>query len=249
LFQRKTRKRVLAVAYHSPDNPNRALDWEGRSSAPKFTERTMVLTRIFAQVSHDRNRHMNEFLQPTTVIDSTCPNIVAAAAEIVGNATEDEEIARRCFMWVRDCVRHSSDHRIQIVTCTASEVLKHRVGFCYAKSHLLAALIRARGIPAALCYQRLAVDSAGSAFCLHGLTAVLLQRHGWYRVDPRGDKPGVATDFRPPVEQLAFTPKLPGEADLPGRFADTLPCVVAALRQWSTADQLALNLPDYAHIA
>ncbi|MBI2949982.1 MAG: hypothetical protein HYY23_20300 [Verrucomicrobia bacterium] len=46
--------------------------------------------------------------------------------------------------------------------------MEHRAGFCYAKSHLLAALLRARGIPAALCYQRLAFDAAGSAFCLHG---------------------------------------------------------------------------------
>jgi len=191
-----------------------------------------------------RLREMSEFLQPTMVIDSAAGTIVAAAAEIAGDATDDEQVARRCFLWVRDFVRHSSDHRIPIVTCTASEVLKHRVGFCYAKSHLLAALLRARGIPAALCYQRLSLDSAGSAFCLHGLVAVLLQHHGWYRVDPRGDKPGITTDFRPPVEQLAFTPRLPGEMDLPGRFPDALPCVVSALQKWPTADEVAMNLPD-----
>lgn len=98
---------------------------------------------------------MNEFLQPTAVIDSTAATIVAAAAEIAGDAADDEQVARRCFLWVRDSVRHSVDHRVSVVTCTASDVLKHRAGFCYAKSHLLVALLRARGIPAALCYQRL----------------------------------------------------------------------------------------------
>ena len=161
---------------------------------------------------------MNKFLGPTTVIDSDAAIIVVAAAEFAGDATEDEEVARRCFLWVRDCVRHSSDHRIPVVTCAASEVLKHRAGFCYAKSHLLAALLRARGIPAALCYQRLSLDS--------GLVVVFLQRRGWYRVDPRGDKKGIATDFCPPLERLAFTPRLPGELDIPGRFYDALPCVV-----------------------
>ncbi len=107
---------------------------------------------------------MNEFLQPTAIIDCTAAPIVAAAAEIAGDATDDEEIARRCFLWVRDSVRHSVDHRISVVTCTASDVLEHRAGFCYAKSHLLVALLRARGIPAALCYQRLSLDSTGSAF-------------------------------------------------------------------------------------
>jgi transglutaminase-like putative cysteine protease len=188
---------------------------------------------------------MNEFLQPTTVIDSASPAIVAMAAEIAGDAITDEEVARRCFLWVRDQVRHSSDHQVSAVTCSASEVLMHRAGFCFAKSHLLAALLRARGIPAALCYQRLALDSAASAFCLHGLVAVHLKRHGWYRVDPRGDKIGITTDFFPPVERLAFTPSLPGEMDIAGRFSDALPCVASVLRRCRTSDEVSMNFPDY----
>jgi transglutaminase-like putative cysteine protease len=192
---------------------------------------------------------MKEFLEPTPVIDSAAPAIVAAAAEVVGEALTDEEAARRCFLWVRDHVRHSSDHGIAVVTCRASEVWEHRAGFCYAKSHLLAALLRARGIPAALCYQRLALDDTGSAFCLHGLVAVHLQRHGWYRVDPRGERPGITTDFCPPVERLAYTPRLAGEMDLAGRFADALPCVVSTLQRCRTAAEVSRNLPDQAPIA
>ena len=192
---------------------------------------------------------MNEFLQPTPVIDCGSAGIVALAAELAGEDAEDEAVARRCFRWVRDEVRHSSDHCLSVVTCAASDVLEHRAGFCYAKSHLLAALLRARGIPAALCYQRLSLDGAGGPYCLHGLVAVHLKRHGWYRVDPRGDKAGIATDFCPPVERLAFTPRLPGEADVPGRYADALPCVVTALRRWRTADEVARHLPDLAPVA
>lgn len=188
---------------------------------------------------------MNEFLEPTSVIDSESAAIVTAAAEIAGDAASDEEIARRCFLWVRDHVRHSSDHPISVVTCTASDVLRHRAGFCYAKSHLLTALLRARGIPAALCYQRLSLASAGSAFCLHSLVAVHLQQHGWYRIDPRGNKAGITTDFCPPVERLAYKPRLPGEMDVAGRFSDALPCVVATLQRWPTAAEVSGNLPDY----
>lgn len=189
---------------------------------------------------------MDDYLQPTAVIDSDNPSIVAAAAEIAGDAADDVEVARRCFLWVRDSVRHSADHRIPVVTCTASDVLRHRAGFCYAKSHLLVALLRARGIPAALCYQRLSFDSSGSAFYLHGLVAVHLQSHGWYRVDPRGEKPGVTADFCPPVERLPFTPKLDGEKDVEGLFADALPCVVSTLQRWETADEVLANLPSDA---
>lgn len=192
---------------------------------------------------------MNEFLQATAIIDCTHPDIVAMGAELAGDAMEDEEIARRCFTWVRDAVRHSSDHQVPVVTCTASDVLKHRVGFCYAKSHLLAALLRARGIPAALCYQRLAYDGSARSFFLHGLVSVHLQRHGWYRVDPRGNKPGVSSDFTPPIESLPYTPKLEGEMDVPGRFPDAMACVVSTLQQWPTAADVRANLPDHAPVA
>jgi transglutaminase-like putative cysteine protease len=189
---------------------------------------------------------MNEFLESTPTIDSDHPAIIAAAAEITGSATVDEEVARRCFLWVRDEVRHSSDSHLNTVTCTASDVLNHRVGFCYAKSHLLAALLRARRIPAALCYQRLAFDDSASSFFLHGLVAIHLQRHGWYRADPRGNKPGIFSDFTPPLETLPYSPRLNGECDLPGRFQDALACVVSSLQKWPTAQEVRAHLPDYA---
>jgi len=72
------------------------------------------------------------------------------------------------------------------VTLKASEVLENKTGFCYAKSHLLAAFLRANRIPSGLCYQRLSVYENGPPFCLHGLNAVFLPGIGWYRIDARG---------------------------------------------------------------
>ncbi len=187
---------------------------------------------------------MDEFLKATATIDCDNPTIKAAAAAIAGDARDDEEVALRCFAWVRDVVRHSMDHPDPVVTCTASDVMKHRTGFCYAKSHLLAALLRARKIPAALCYQRLASDGTATSFFLHGLVAVHLRRHGWYRVDPRGDKPGVVSGFAPPIEHLPYAPGLPGEMDVPGRFPDAMACVVSVLRSQPTAAAVRANLPD-----
>jgi transglutaminase-like putative cysteine protease len=64
------------------------------------------------------------------------------------------------------------------VTCKASDVLIHGTGYCYAKSHLLVALLRANGIPAGLCYQRLTIENDGPSYCLRGLNAVYLEQHG-----------------------------------------------------------------------
>ena len=137
-------------------------------------------------------------------------------------------------------------HGLTAVTCAASEVLQERSGYCYAKSHLLAALLRANRIPAGLCYQRLSLNEAGPAHCLHGLTAVGLPGVGWYRLDSRGHRSGIDAQFDPPVERLAFRLTLPGEADLPEVWTDPLPIVVEALRAHSTAASLGEDLPDVA---
>ena len=34
---------------------------------------------------------------------------------------------------------------------------------------------------------RRSIDDVGPPYCLHGLNAVFLPEHGWYRVDPRGN--------------------------------------------------------------
>ncbi|WP_415716828.1 transglutaminase-like domain-containing protein [Maridesulfovibrio sp.] len=157
---------------------------------------------------------------------------------------EDEHVAKKCFEWVRDNIRHSSDYKMNPVTCKASDVLQHRTGYCFAKSHLLVALLRASEIPAGLCYQRLSLEGDGAPFCLHGLVAVYLKKHGWYRIDPRGNKTGVDAQFNPPIEQLAFTLSLKGEADLPEIWADPHPLVVQVLETYKTYDAVYENLPD-----
>jgi transglutaminase-like putative cysteine protease len=184
------------------------------------------------------------FIRATEVIDWKHPDVFSRARELSAGLANPVSIARNCFEWVRDVIKHSQDYRLSPVTCTASEVLRVGSGYCYGKSHLLAALLRANGLPAGLCYQRLSRDDDGPPFCLHGLNAVFLPAFGWYRLDPRGNRDGVNAQFAPPVEQLAFSIRFPGEADLPEIWPDPLPVVIEALRQHSTTEGLWNNLPD-----
>ncbi|MDI1447795.1 transglutaminase family protein [Polyangium sp. 6x1] len=193
---------------------------------------------------YDREEGMaNDYLATTDVIDWQHPEVRAQAAALSQGAEGPIEIARRCFTWVRDEVRHTLDIQAGPLTCTASEVLRHRVGFCYAKSHLLAALLRASGLPAGLGYQRLA---HASGFCLHGFNAVHLPGLGWYRIDARGNKPGIDTAFEPPHERLAYVATEPGEATDPAVYAHPLPIVVAKLRAHADWQSFAADLPDQA---
>ena len=184
------------------------------------------------------------YLGPCPIVDCDHPEMVGMAQELAGGETDKAVIAERCFRWVRDQIQHSSDFQRNPVTCVASAVLEHRTGYCYAKSHLLAALLRANEIPAGLCYQRLSITGEGAPFCLHGLNAIYLKDFGWYRVDPRGNKPGVDAQFDPPKEKLAFAIELTGEKDLPEIYFKPLSVVVDALQQHETWDELAKHLPD-----
>ena len=187
---------------------------------------------------------MEPFLRSTAVVDWDHPLVLAQASALREGRSDPTAVARRLFEWVRDEIKHSQDFGLQPVTCAASDVLQQGSGYCYAKSHLLAALLRANDIPAGFCYQRLSRDDNGAPFVLHGLNAVFLPEFGWYRIDPRGNRPGINAHFTPPTEQLAFPISLPGEADLPEIFPDPLPIVVDALRAHERADVLQHHLPD-----
>jgi len=187
---------------------------------------------------------MKEYLEETSIVDWRHPDILRLASRLSGNCTSDSEITGSCFEWVRDNIKHSLDHQLNPVTCKASDVLKYRTGFCYAKSHLLASLLRANNIPTGFCYQRLRREGERTAYCLHGLNAVYLKEYGWYRVDARGNKDGVHALFTPPVEHLAFRTDGELEADLPEIWASPLQIVTTVLERSSTYLEVYDNLPD-----
>ncbi len=187
---------------------------------------------------------MREYLESSDYIDWKTPAVLEKAKSFADGADNSETIAERCFIFVRDQIKHSWDYKCGPVTCKASDVLKYGTGYCYAKSHLLAALLRANGIPAGLCYQRLTISNDLPPFCLHGLNAVYLENYGWYRIDARGNKEGVSAEFCPPIERLAFPIISVGEADLPEIWAKPLLPVLEVLQTKKTYKEVADNLPD-----
>ncbi|NEQ52706.1 MAG: transglutaminase family protein [Leptolyngbya sp. SIO3F4] len=184
------------------------------------------------------------YLLSTDIIDWQHPTIVDLAEALATKHKDPTKIAKACFEWVRDEIFHSCDYQLNPITCRASDVLQHRTGYCYAKSHLLAALLRANHIPAGFCYQRLSVNDQGAPYCLHGLNAAYLPEHGWYRMDARGNHKDVDAQFTPPQEQLAFQLQLKEEIDFPAILPEPLAPVINALQTHSTWDGLLKNLPD-----
>lgn len=152
--------------------------------------------------------------------------------------------AEAAFEFVRDTIPHSGDSGDTRVTWRASDVLGTRNGICHAKSHALVALLRAKGVPAALCYQRLTEDD-GSRPLLHGLVALRLPGGDrWARLDPRGNKEGVDARFDLDRERLAFPvrPEL-GEVDYPTLHAAPHAGTLTALRESADRPELWRRLP------
>ena len=190
---------------------------------------------------------MDIYLKSTEIIDWRTPTVLYQAYELASDISEPIEIAQACFEWVRDSIQHSGDHKAMVTTCRASEVLAEGTGWCFAKSHLLAALLRANEIPAGICYQRLCRDDS-NGFTLHGLNAVYLPEIGWYRIDSRGNKPGVDAQFCPPEERLCYFPLKDGEHDFPEVWPDPAPVIVECLLRFKRWEQMKSNLPDIAMV-
>ncbi|MFC1886562.1 transglutaminase family protein [Thermodesulfobacteriota bacterium] len=186
---------------------------------------------------------MEFYLRATEIIDWKSPVVLDCARALSADASSRIEIAKSCYEWVRDHISHSGDHKATVTTCRASHVISEGTGWCFAKSHLLAALLRANDIPSGLCYQRLARDD-GNGFTLHGLNAVLLPKFGWFRIDARGNKPGVNAQFCPPKEKLAFSPQSDEEFDFPEIWPDPAQLVLDCLSRCREWEQVVANLPD-----
>ncbi|WP_326695332.1 transglutaminase-like domain-containing protein [Streptomyces sp. NBC_01766] len=184
------------------------------------------------------------YLAADESIDHGHPLVRETAARLRRDATDAYSYAKAAFEWVRDAIPHSNDSGDPRVTWRASDVIGQRTGICYAKSHALAALLRAESLPAALCYQRLA-DDDGTHPVIHGLVAVLLPgRRSWARQDARGNKPGVDAQFCPDGSRTAWTVRPEhGEVDYPTLYAAPHPAVLAVLRAAPDRPHLARTLP------
>ena len=187
---------------------------------------------------------MQKFLKETELVNFSHPDVKALASELAVDAMTDAQIAKNCFVYVRDKINHSGDFKDNITTIKASDVLKYKTGWCYAKSILLAALLRANNIPTGFCYQRLSCSEyVKDVYCLHGLNAIYLKEFGWYRVDSRGNKKDIDAQFTPPMEKLAFELE-EHEFDLPDILEDPRSEILDALKNNTTYDEMIHNFPD-----
>ncbi|WP_370410171.1 transglutaminase family protein [Streptomyces fradiae] len=177
-----------------------------------------------------QNPDISAYLAADEAVDHAHPLVRETADRLWVERPDAYSYAEAAYEFIRDTIPHSADSGDPRVPWRASEVLATRNGICVSKSHALAALLRARGVPTAFCYQRLTEDGVDPM--VHGLVAVLLPgRSRWSRLDPRGNKPGVDARFSLDEERLAWPVRAEfSEVDYPVLYAGPHPVVLDALQ-------------------
>ncbi len=145
----------------------------------------------------------NDYLTETECIDYNNPVIQKKVNELKLNSDSQLKYIENAYRFVRDEILHSWDIKSEVVSRKASEVLMNRTGICWTKSSLLAALLRANGIPSGISYQFL--TRADEGYIIHALNTVFISElNKWIRLDARGNKENVHADFCLDEERLAF---------------------------------------------
>ena len=187
---------------------------------------------------------LSEYLKTSPYIDWKHELVLDRAARLRAAGKGELEWIAGAYRFVRDEISHSWDAQDKRVTVSASDVLREKTGICWAKANLLAALLRACGIAAGICYQRLTLeDTPGSGYCIHALNAVFLQDPGrWIRLDARGNKEGIRAEMDLEKERLAFRvrPEI-GEADYSEIYAEPLQLTMDVLENSTDALYMYLH--------
>lgn len=192
------------------------------------------------------NSNIDEYLKSSSIIDYNNRLVVKLAEHIKYGNPNEIDLIKVTFEYVRDEIHHSADIMGTAVTSKASDVLQYKEGFCYAKSHLLAAILRYHGIPAGFCYQKLILDDKSAPYIvIHGLNAVYVSSvNRWVRLDARGNKGGVDAQFNLGKEQLAFSIRQElGEEDVPIIFEKPDENIIQKLSQYDKVEELLKDLP------
>jgi transglutaminase-like putative cysteine protease len=190
---------------------------------------------------------ISAYLKEDYVIDFNKSIITHLADKLYKISDSEVSYIKIIYEFVRDNISHSADINEDVITCSASEVLTARHGICFAKSHLLAALLRCKAVPTGFCYQKLILDDEIAPYLIyHGLNGVYLNEYKkWIRLDARGNKEGVNAQFSINKEQLAFPVRAEkGEEDGFIIYPDPDVKIIEKLNNNKTRTELWYNLPD-----
>ncbi len=189
------------------------------------------------------SKYLTQYLSETREIDFSHPLIQQKGEELKKNSHNTVDYIEKAFNYVRS-LPHSADIDSRHVSVSASEVMQHNEGICYAKSHLLASLLRYTSIPAGFIYQKLGrVCTTGARLIIHALNAVYISDYNsWVPLDARGEKDPCPIDLK--KGHLVYPPNtVCNECTIPAIYPAPDPASLNALYNTDDVENLLDNLP------
>jgi hypothetical protein len=138
------------------------------------------------------NNEINEYLKPTRLCDLDNPKVRDKAKQIIKGCETPKDMALKIFYFVRDTITFGFDY----LDSKASETLKKQRGFCFTKTNLQVALLRAAGIPTRYHFVHLNSEVAKNifpTFIVKKIGAVMT--HPWSECHLSGGWVGCDTTF------------------------------------------------------
>lgn len=136
---------------------------------------------------------MRIYLEPTAILDSDHPDIVAFARKHGDERGDPRDVAVKLYYAVRDGIRYDPYNAVaEVEALRASSVLAAGRGWCVSKAILLSAACRAVGIPARLGFadvrnhlstERLRQTMKTDVFYFHGYSSIHLGGR-WLKATP-----------------------------------------------------------------
>jgi len=136
---------------------------------------------------------MEQYLRPTPFVDWENREVFRFARESAGESTDPVEKAVKIYYAVRDGIRYDPYQLdLTVAGMRASATLRNRRGWCVTKAVLLAACLRAMGVPARLGFAdvrnhlsttRMREAMKTDVFYYHGYTSLFLNGQ-WVKATP-----------------------------------------------------------------
>ncbi len=136
---------------------------------------------------------MQKYLEPTAILDSDHPEVVAFARKHGDEKGDARAVAVALYYAVRDGIRYDPyNASAEVESLRASSVLASGRGWCVTKAVLLSAACRSLGIPARLGFadvrnhlstERLRETMKTDVFYYHGYSSIYLDG-GWLKATP-----------------------------------------------------------------
>jgi transglutaminase-like putative cysteine protease len=149
------------------------------------------------------------YLEPTAIIDSDHPSVIAYTEKVIGHSSDPVEIAVKLYRAVRDGIRYdpySPFYRAEHYR--ASYVLRRGRSFCVPKASLLCACGRTAGIPTRvgfadvrnhLATKQLLEFIGSNLFVYHGFVELYLEGR-WVKATPAFNSALCERHHVPPLE-------------------------------------------------